>query len=66
LGKNWKRLHRLTYLASVLAVLHYLWSFKEFRVAPIVAGAILLLLLAVRVPPVADVLDRWRRQRSGG
>jgi sulfoxide reductase heme-binding subunit YedZ len=64
LGKNWKRLHRLTYLASVLAVLHYVWSFKEFRLAPIVAGAFLLLLLAVRVPPVAGLLNRWRRRQK--
>ena len=62
LGKNWKRLHRLTYLASVLVVLHYVWSFKELRAAPVVAGAILLLLLAVRVPPVAGLLARWRRR----
>jgi sulfoxide reductase heme-binding subunit YedZ len=55
LGKNWKRLHRL----SVLAVLHYVWTFKELRVAPTVAGAVLLLLLAVRVLPVVrGVADR--------
>jgi sulfoxide reductase heme-binding subunit YedZ len=64
LGKNWKRLHRLAYLASVLAVLHYAWSFKELRVAPIVAGLLLLILLAVRVPPVADFLGRLHRQRK--
>lgn len=28
LGKNWKRLHRLIYLAAVLAVLHYGWVVK--------------------------------------
>jgi sulfoxide reductase heme-binding subunit YedZ len=67
LGKNWKRLHRLTYLASVLAVLHYVWSFKELRGAPVVAGVLLLLLLAVRIPPVARLLSRWcrRRERQG-
>ncbi len=47
---------------SVLAVLHYVWTLKELRVAPTVAGAVLLLLLAVRVPPVADLLARWRRR----
>ncbi|MBN1976208.1 MAG: sulfoxide reductase heme-binding subunit YedZ [Anaerolineae bacterium] len=62
LGKNWKRLHRLTYLASVLAVLHYAWSFKELRAAPVVAGAALLPLLVARVPPVAGLLARWRRR----
>jgi sulfoxide reductase heme-binding subunit YedZ len=28
LGKNWKRLHRLVYLAGALVVLHYAWSKK--------------------------------------
>ena len=60
LGKNWKRLHRLVYLAALLAVLHYAWTFKELRVAPVVAGAVLLLLLAVRLPPVARLLARGR------
>ena len=60
LGKNWGRLHRLTYVASALAVLHYAWTFKEWRVAPTAAGVILLLLLAVRLPPVAGLLARWR------
>jgi sulfoxide reductase heme-binding subunit YedZ len=61
LGKNWKRLHRLAYLASVLAALHYAWSFKELRAAPVVVGASLLLLLVVRIPPVARLLSRLRR-----
>jgi sulfoxide reductase heme-binding subunit YedZ len=60
LGKNWKRLHRLAYAASVLAVLHYVWTFKELRTAPIVAGVVLLLLFVVRLPPVARLLARWR------
>jgi sulfoxide reductase heme-binding subunit YedZ len=64
LGKNWRRLHRLTYLASVMAVLHYVWSFKELRLAPVLAGGVVLLLLAVRVPPVANLLARWRRGRK--
>jgi sulfoxide reductase heme-binding subunit YedZ len=64
LGKNWQRLHRLAYLASVLAVLHYAWSFKELRVMPVLAGAIVLLLLVVRIPPVTGSLDRWRRRRK--
>lgn len=28
LGKNWKRLHRLLYLAAIFAVLHYGWAVK--------------------------------------
>jgi sulfoxide reductase heme-binding subunit YedZ len=66
LGRNWKRLHRLTYLASALAVLHYVWSYKELRAAPFAAGLAVLLLLAVRVPPVAALLGRWRRRGERG
>jgi sulfoxide reductase heme-binding subunit YedZ len=60
LGANWKRLHRLVYLAAVLAVLHYAWSFKELRAAPVLAGMTLLLLLVLRLPPVGRALARAR------
>ena len=60
LGKNWKRLHRLSYVAAGLAVLHYAWTFKELRVAPVVAGAALLGLLALRLQPVARALEGRR------
>ena len=62
LGKNWRRLHRLVYLAAGLAVLHYVWTFKETRTAPIVAGAVLLVLLVVRIPPVARALGSRQRE----
>jgi sulfoxide reductase heme-binding subunit YedZ len=64
LGKNWKRLHRLTYLASVLAVLHYAWSTKELRIAPVVAGTFVLLLFIVRIPPVTSLLSWWRKRQG--
>jgi len=60
LGKNWKRLHRLVYVAGALAVLHYALNFKELRTAPILAGVVLVLLLVVRVPAVAGLLERLR------
>jgi sulfoxide reductase heme-binding subunit YedZ len=64
LGRNWRRLHRLVYLAAGLAVLHYVWTFKELRPAPVVAGAVLLLLLVVRLPPVAHALSSRRREQN--
>jgi sulfoxide reductase heme-binding subunit YedZ len=64
LGKNWRRLHRLAYVASILAVLHYAWSFKELRIMPVVTGAIVLLLLTMRIPPVANFAGRWRKHRD--
>lgn len=54
LGKNWKRLHRLVYLAGALAVAHYVYRFKELRAAPILAGVALGVLLVARLPFVAS------------
>ncbi len=51
LGKNWKRLHRLVYLAGILAVVHFLWLVKDAR-EPMRYAALLALLLALRLPPV--------------
>ncbi len=49
LGRNWKRLHRLAYLAPALGVLHYWWLVKADVLAPLVYGALLTLLLAARL-----------------
>jgi sulfoxide reductase heme-binding subunit YedZ len=63
LRKGWKRLHRLVYLAGVLAVLHYLWAVKADIRLPLLAGGILLLLLLLRLPPIKRRLigarQRW-------
>jgi sulfoxide reductase heme-binding subunit YedZ len=61
LGRNWKRLHRLVYLAGGLAVVHYAWRFKELRRMPVLTGAVLLLLLMARIPPIARRLARQGR-----
>lgn len=56
LGRNWARLHRLVYLAGALAVLHYVWKQKADIRDPLVAAAVLALLLGVR-------LIGWLRRR---
>ena len=48
-GKRWQRLHRLVYVAAIAGVLHYFWLVKKDIQAPLVYGAILLVLLGVRV-----------------
>jgi sulfoxide reductase heme-binding subunit YedZ len=60
LGKNWKRLHRLIYLASVLAVVHFAWLVKDLRV-PLRYGVVVALLLVLRIPRVRRA---WGRVRS--
>jgi sulfoxide reductase heme-binding subunit YedZ len=52
LGKKWKQLHRLIYLASVLAVIHYIWLVKGDIRQPLWFGLVVLLLLLARVPAI--------------
>jgi sulfoxide reductase heme-binding subunit YedZ len=56
-GKRWQRLHRLVYLAVVLALVHFFWRFKTLATEPIVYAAIVALLFAVR-------LGAWLRTSS--
>ncbi len=59
LGSRWKQLHRLIYAIGLLAVVHYLWLVKADLLAPAIYGAILLVLLAARLPWGAWQ-TRWR------
>jgi len=59
LGKNWKRLHRLVYLASVLTIVHFAWQVKDI-LEPLRYGAVLALLLILRIPGVRRAADGVR------
>ncbi|HEX6939674.1 MAG TPA: protein-methionine-sulfoxide reductase heme-binding subunit MsrQ [Longimicrobiales bacterium] len=62
LGKRWQRLHRLVYIATALAVLHFLWLVKAPDIGrPLRYGAVLALLLAVRVPALSKRLPAVKR-----
>ena len=52
LGKRWRRLHRLVYLALPLRVLHYLWLERDFHRAAWLYTVILAVLLLLRLPVV--------------
>lgn len=59
LGRKWKKLHRLVYLAGILAVIHNAMALKGSVtnlsgniIRPLVLGVIISLLLFVRIPPV--------------
>jgi methionine sulfoxide reductase heme-binding subunit len=49
LGKRWTHLHRLVYVAAVLAVLHFAWKVKVFTGDPVIYAAVLTVLLAFRI-----------------
>jgi sulfoxide reductase heme-binding subunit YedZ len=57
LGKNWKRLHRLVYLAAVLAVLHFFWLVKGDWRRPLAYAVVLSTLLLARTPPARSALN---------
>lgn len=61
LGRNWRRLHRLVYLAGLLAILHFAWLVKDLR-RPLRYGAVLALLLVLRIPAVRQFLSNARRR----
>ena len=49
LGKNWKRLHSLVYLISILAVIHFWWMVKIDVTEPAIYSIILAVLLVERI-----------------
>ncbi len=52
LGKQWSQLHRLVYVAAILAVVHFIWLVKSDYTEPLIYGSILMLLLALRLHKV--------------
>ena len=48
LGKHWKSLHRLIYIAALLALVHFIWQSKADLNVPLIYGLILLSLLSIR------------------
>lgn len=63
LGKRWKLLHKLVYLAAPLAVLHYLWLVKADIREPLLYGGLVAGLLALRIPAIKRGISAWRARR---
>jgi sulfoxide reductase heme-binding subunit YedZ len=62
LGFNrWKALHRLAYVAGVLAVVHFTWRVKSDVRVPMTWAAILGVLFLVRI---ADAVRTRRKKRA--
>jgi methionine sulfoxide reductase heme-binding subunit len=56
--KQWKRLHRLAYAAGALGAVHFVWRVKKDLTEPLIYGAALAILLALRFLPERSPLKR--------
>ena len=61
LGARWRKLHRLTYAAALLAALHFLWLAKGLQLEPLIYAGVILTLLIYRLP-----FKRIRQRLSEG
>lgn len=57
----WKRLHRLTYAAALLGVVHFLWRVKADRSRPLAFAVVVGVLLLARLVPRAERPGRGQR-----
>jgi sulfoxide reductase heme-binding subunit YedZ len=57
----WQRLHRLAYVAAALGVVHFVWRVKADATEPLLYGAVLALLLGIRV---AEALRKRARVKA--
>jgi len=60
LGKLWKRLHRAVYLAALLAVVHFVWLVKSDIREPLLFGAVVVVLLLLRISPIRRSVSHFR------
>jgi len=58
LGKRWRKLHRLVYLAVPLSVWHYLWLERDIITVPLIFAGVVGVLLVMRVPIARQTLRR--------
>ena len=64
LGKKWKTLHKAVYLAVPIAVVHFAWLVKSLigRPEPLIWGAVVALLLFVRLASVRELVVNLRNR----
>ncbi len=62
-GPAWRKLQQLIYPAVILCAVHFVMQAKGFQIEPLIYLALILGLLALRIPGAA-YLARWRRVDS--
>jgi sulfoxide reductase heme-binding subunit YedZ len=58
LGRRWKALHRLVWLAAGAASIHYVWLVKADLLAPLLYASILAALAGLRLRPTRRTAER--------
>lgn len=59
---KWKLLHRLTYVVTILAVIHFVWRVKKDVTEPTVYGVVAGLLLVMRI--VEAMRDKQKKAKK--
>ncbi len=72
MGKRWKTLHRLVYIAGVTVIIHYAWAKKGDLftlqgdiLKPLLWGTLVLVLLLLRIPAIRRGVSRVRQRIMG-
>ena len=60
LGQAWKRLHQWVYLAALLVIVHFVWLVKADIREPLAYGAVVVLLLLLRIPAIRPAVSSLR------
>ena len=63
LGKRWKKLHRLNYLATLLVVAHFIWLVKADYLEPFTYLLVLIVLLLIRLPWMQSLLTAYKAKK---
>jgi sulfoxide reductase heme-binding subunit YedZ len=61
LGRRWKVLHRLVYVAVPLSILHYFWLDRDIYGWVVIYAVFVIVLFAIRLPAIRQTLIRIRR-----
>lgn len=62
LGRVWKYLHRGVYIAVLFAIVHFIWLVKLDVREPLIYGAIVAVLLALRLTPIRHLVSHIRNR----
>jgi sulfoxide reductase heme-binding subunit YedZ len=72
MGKRWKSLHRLVYIAGITVIIHYAWakkgdlfSLQGDVLKPFMWGLLVMFLLIMRIPVVRKKVSGWRQAIKG-